>query len=76
MADRAIQRDTAAEAVAEDIRAWDLQVVEQRGHIVGQVVVREIAARVGRTPVALHFDGDHFPRLGKFGYPLGPVEVV
>ena len=35
MADRAIQRDTAAEAVADDIRAWDLEVVEQRGHIVG-----------------------------------------
>ena len=23
--------------------------------------------------MALHFDGDHFPRLGKFADPLGPV---
>ena len=76
MADRAIHRHAAAQAVADDIRAWDLEVVEQRGHVVGEVVIAEIAFDVGRAPVALHFDGDHFPRLGKFADPLGPVEVV
>jgi len=75
-ADRAIQRDTAAEAVADDIRAWDLEVVEQRGHIVGEVIVGEVTARVSRAAMTLHFDGDHFPRFGKFTDPLGPVEVV
>lgn len=53
MADRAIQRDTAAEAVADDI-SLGFEVVEQRGDIVGEVVVGEVAARVGGAPMALN----------------------
>ena len=41
MADRAIQSHAAAQAVTDDVRAWDLEIVEQRGHIVGEVFVAE-----------------------------------
>ena len=51
----------------------DLQKIEQRGHIVGEVFVAEVAFDVGRAPVALHFDGNHFPRFGEFADPPGPV---
>ena len=37
MADRTLHRDAAAQAVADDVRAWDLEIIEQRGHIVGEV---------------------------------------
>ena len=70
MADRTLHRDTAAQAVTDDIRAWDLEIIEQPGHIVGEVFVSNIAFDVGRTPVALHFDRDHFPRFGKFADPV------
>jgi hypothetical protein len=73
MADRTLHRDSAAEAVTDDIRPWDLEIIEQLGHIVGKVFERQIAFDVGRTPVTLHFDGDHFPRFGKFAGPIIPV---
>jgi len=31
---------------------------------------------VGCSPVALHFDGDHFLRFGKFGDPIIPVAQI
>ena len=73
MADSTLNCDSAAQAVADDIRARDLEVVEQPGHIVGEILVSYIAFDVGRTPVTLHFDGDHFPRFGKFADPYTPV---
>ena len=48
-------------------------MIEQRRHIVGEVCRADIAVDVGRAPVALHFDGNHFPRFGKFADPPGPV---
>jgi hypothetical protein len=51
----------------------DLEVIEQRRHIVGEVFAADVAFDVGRAPVALHFDGNHFPRFGKFADPPGPV---
>ena len=70
MADRTLHRHAAAQAVTDDVRAWDLEIIEQRGHIVGEVFIADIAFDVGRAPVALHFDGDHFPRFGKFADPV------
>ena len=52
---------------------WDLEIVEQPGHIVGEVFVSNIAFDVGRPPVALHLDGDNFPRFGEFVDPIVPV---
>src|SRR6185369_4829570 len=63
----------AAQAVTHDVRAWDLEIIEQPCHIVGEVLEREIALDVGSTPVTLHFDGNHFPRFGKFADPHTPV---
>ena len=68
-----MDRDAAAKAVTDDVRAWDLEVIEHPGHIVGEVFIGKIAFDVGCTPVALHFDGDHFPRFGKFADPIIPV---
>jgi hypothetical protein len=48
-------------------------MIEQRRHIVGEVFLADVAFDVRRAPVALHFDGDHLPRLGEFGDPAGPV---
>ncbi len=64
MADRTLHRDAAAHAVTDEVRAGDLEVIEQRGHIVGEVFKTEIAINVSRAPVALHLDGDHLPRFG------------
>jgi hypothetical protein len=69
----ALHCDTAAQAVTNEVRAGDFEVIEQRSHIVGDVFVTEFAIDVGGSPVPLHFDGNHFPRLGKFTDPLGPV---
>jgi hypothetical protein len=76
MANRTLQCDAAAHAVPDEIRAWDVEVIEQCSHIVGEVFIAEIAIDVSRAPVALHFDGNHVPRLGKFADPLDPVEGV
>src|SRR5512145_1559507 len=73
MTDRTLHRDTAAHAVTDEVSAWDFEVIEQRGHIVGEVFKTEIAINFSRAPVALHLDGDHFPRLGEFADPAGPV---
>jgi len=40
------------------------EMIEQRGHIVGEVFIAEIAFDVGRAPVGLHFDGNDSPRFG------------
>ncbi len=45
------------------MRAWDFEIIEQPGNIVGQVFISNIAVDVGCTPVALHLDGDHYPRF-------------
>src|SRR5215204_6926184 len=73
MPDRTLYRDAAAQAVTDDIRAWDLEIIEQPGHIIGKVFISNIAFDVGRTPVTLHFDGDHFPRFGELVDPHTPV---
>jgi hypothetical protein len=73
MADRALHRDAAAHAVAVEVRAWDFEVVEQRRHIVGEIFIAEIASDVGRATVALQFDGNDFPGLGKFADPPDPL---
>src|SRR6266508_1071166 len=73
MADRARHRHAAAHAVADEVRFGDLEMIEQRRHIVGEVFLADVAFDVRRAPVALHFDGDHLPRLGEFGDPAGPV---
>ena len=72
MADRTLHRDAAAHAVTDEVRAWDLEIIEHRSHIVGEVFIAEIAIDVGRAPVALHFDGNHFSRFGKFADPVPP----
>ena len=60
MADGDLHRDAAAHAVTEQIGPRNLEVVEHRGNVVGEVCVTEVAVDVGRASVALHFDGDDF----------------
>jgi hypothetical protein len=48
------RRTRDAHAVTDQVRARDLEMIEQRGHIVGKVLEAEIALDVGRAPVALH----------------------
>ncbi len=48
-------------------------MIEQRRHIVGEVLVGDVACDVRRASVALHFDGNHFPRFGELADPPGPV---
>src|SRR5690606_7216 len=62
---RELYRRAAAEAVTDDVRAFDLQMIEQRGSIVGKILKRNVAVDVGRPAVSLHLDGDNFVRLGK-----------
>src|SRR5437660_1440976 len=73
MADRTLHRYGAAHAVADEIRPRDIELPEQRRHIVGEVFVGDVAWDVRRAPVALHFDGNHFPRFGELADPPGPV---
>lgn len=74
MADRTPHRHASAHAVAEEVRLRDLEVIKQRDHIVGKILAADVAVDVRRAAVALHFDGDRFPRLGQFADP--PVPVV
>ena len=69
MANRELQRDDAAHAVADDVRLFDLQEIEQRGDVVGEVRVAEVALDVGRATVALHLDCYHLARLRELTDP-------
>ena len=46
-------------AVAQHVRLFDFQVVEQGGYVVGEILITEIAIDVGGSTVALHLDGDN-----------------
>ena len=46
-------------------RPVDLQVSQQRGGVVGHLLVRERAIGVGRAPVPLLLERDHLPGLGQ-----------
>src|SRR5205807_1454361 len=70
---RTLHRYGAAHAVADEIRPRDIELLEQRRHIVGEVFVGDVAFAVRRAPVALHFDGNHFPRSGELVDPAGPI---
>ncbi len=48
-------------------------MIEQRRHIVGEVFVGDVAWDVRRAPMALQFDGNHFPRFGELADPPSPV---
>src|SRR5437868_7788320 len=48
-----------AHAVTDEVRAGDFEVIEQRSHIVGEVLVSEISFDFGRAPVDLHFVCKH-----------------
>src|SRR6202034_3384616 len=56
---RQLQGHTAAEAEAEYVRLVDAEVVEQGGHVTGQVAQLEVAVDVGGAAVPLQFGGDH-----------------
>src|SRR5712691_1485906 len=73
MADRTLHCHGAAHAVTDEVRAWDLEVIEQRRHIVGEVFVGDVAWDVRRAPMALQFDGNHFPRFGELADPPSPI---
>ena len=73
MADRTLHRDAAAHAVTDQVGAGDLEMIEQRRHIVGEVCRAHIAVDIGCAPMALELDGNHFPTFGKFADPPGPV---
>ena len=73
MADRTLHRHASAHAVADEVRSRDLEMIEQRGHVVGEVFVGDIAWDVRRAAVTLHFDGNDFPRFGELADPPGPV---
>jgi len=76
MADRTLHCHGAAHAVTDEVRAWDFEVIEQRRHIVGEIFVGDVACDVRRAPMALHFDGNHFPRFGELADPPGPRRSV
>ena len=73
MADRALERNAAAEAVTQYIGPADLEIIEQPCNIVRKVFSSYIAFDVTRPSVSLQFDGDHLSRFGEFVYPLSPV---
>ena len=66
MSDRTLHCRAAAKAITEDVCLGNFEIIEQRGNIVGEVFRTDIALDVGRAPVTLHFNGDHFARLRKF----------
>src|SRR5207302_8670454 len=43
MADRTVHRHAAAHAIADEVRPRDLEVIEQRRHIVGKVLAADVA---------------------------------
>ena len=68
-----LHRHAAAHAVADEVRLRDLEVIKQRGHIVGKILAADVAFDVRRAAMALHFDGNHFSRFGKLADPAVPV---
>ena len=73
MTDRTLHCHGAAHAVTDEVRAWDFEVIEQRRHIVGEVFGGDVAWDVRRAPMALQFDGNHFPRFGELADPPSPI---
>jgi hypothetical protein len=67
VADRQLQGDAAAHAVAEHVGLVDVQVTDQRRGVVGHLLIGERAIDVGRTPVPLLLGRDHPPRLRQPG---------
>jgi len=65
LADRQLQGDPAAHAVADDVRVVDPEVLEHRGGVVRHLLVGDRAIGVGRMPMSLLVDGDHLPRRGQ-----------
>jgi hypothetical protein len=64
MADRELQSDPAAHAVAEDVAFVDLEVVQQCGRVVRHLLVAERPVDIGGMPVTLLFGSDHSPHPG------------
>jgi len=75
MADGQIHRDAGTHAVANDVGLADLEIVEQAGNVVCQVVVTEIAVDVGGAAMSLHLDRNDPPGFGKRGDHLRPIEI-
>src|SRR5690606_17548884 len=69
-----LHRYAATHAVANEGRAWMLEIREQRRHVIGEVPAVEVAWNIRRPPVTRHFDGNDFPGPGKFLDPPVPVE--
>jgi len=53
MADRTLHRHGSAHAVADKVRSRDLEIIEQCGHVVGEVFVGDISWDVRRAAVTL-----------------------
>jgi len=65
VADRDLERDARADAVAEQIRLWQAEVVEQRDDVLGQQLEPQGPVDVGGVPVRLQFNGDDLPAGGQ-----------
>ena len=63
MADRQLQGDAAAHAVADDVGVPDLQMTTERRRVVGHLLIRERTVDVGGAPMPLEIRGDDLVAL-------------
>src|SRR5262245_49374895 len=59
MAQTQLQCNAAAKAVAVHVRSIDSEMVQERGDVVGEHLVREGTADVGGMPMTLELDRNH-----------------
>jgi hypothetical protein len=63
--DRELQGDAGSHAVAEDVRAFDLELSQERRGVLGHLRVAQGAVDIGRAPVALLLNRDDLASLGE-----------
>ena len=65
VADRGLDRDTAAERVAHDIRLSELQVIDETGDVIAHRLERERAIDIRGAAMSLEVHGDRLPVRGE-----------
>ena len=72
---RQLQGHPAAKAEAEHVGLADAEVVQQRGHVTGQVAQVDVPVDVGGAPVSLQLGGDHLAVGGQLGPDVAERQV-
>ena len=63
MAYAELERDPGAHAVADHVGLLEPELPDQARHVVGHLLVGDLAVDVARAPVALHLGHDHLSVL-------------